>query len=151
VNLNGSDLPFSVFRWATGLRFALILRCSPELLFADIFLVLDDCFLSFFNPFLQLLDLVLACSRLYRISQLSSFLLLLFAAINQPLLVGLGSAFCGAVPFSLTSAPKDEVASAPAANNVTMIKRNLFARLAIIFYLRLMGSFRRLPLKCSTE
>src|SRR4030095_16485052 len=38
-------------RLATGLGFALI-RCSPELLFTDLFFVLDDCFLSFLNPFL---------------------------------------------------------------------------------------------------
>jgi hypothetical protein len=69
----------------------LILR--PELLFTDLFFVLDDCFLSFPNLAFPFLDFLLAGSRLYRVSQLSSFFLLFFAALNQPLLVGLGIGF----------------------------------------------------------
>jgi hypothetical protein len=78
------------------------------------------------------LDFLLARSRLYGVSQLASFLLLFFAALNQPLLVGLGSLFCDPVPFSLTSAMNDESLSMPVANDAAMIKKIFFVRVTVI-------------------
>src|SRR5262249_2088623 len=153
-----SLLSFGVFgRLATGLGFALILRCSPELLFTDLFFVLDDCFLSFRNLAFPFLDFLLSVSLLFPIS--SSLASDFPASLNSPLfsccslrlsisrsLSVWASVFCGAVPLSHDEAPK-----APSDSDAMITNKNLLARLSIIFCLRLMESSRFLPSKRSTE
>jgi hypothetical protein len=117
------------------LRFFLIL-CRLQPVFSDFFFVLNDCFLSFFNLVFPLLDLLFARSGLYGISQLFSFLLLVFAAFNQPLFVGLGVAFLWTLlcccPFYVGICTERRGPECAYCQRCMMTTKNLLARLATI-------------------